>query len=422
MLKFEERQKCKEKNDYCAHKKANETILSLLESAYNKSSYYRKILSNIKEFDLSQSEFFSSIPILERETLINEFENILDNEYKYLKRKELQLIQTSGSTGRIVDVLWHPAELLQSNMCLWRYRKKWYNITPSSRQCSFVSGTQIGSTITTSKDRFISKSYNRLDLCIISFNDNSLRDYYQAISEFKPEWIYSSPSALLLFVEFCKKYNLKRIDSLKYIELATEQVLDSTYNYIKEYFNVPVAIMYGAKEVNGIAISCPYDNKLHVIQDNVFVEQTEANEILVTSLKNKVFPIIRYKLGDIVEIGYDDASGNQTIEVIKGRKRQLSYVDRESGITVGALTNALLVANARLGDPFLQYKIIEKEHLFVLLIYLKNEYNNWKKSIEKEIQDCCMNYNIEPQKIKVVFTECPFDIDYNTGKIQLFDH
>jgi phenylacetate-CoA ligase len=422
MSKLEEMVKNKHNDSNCIYENINQAIFSVLENAYRKSSYYQGILSNMNVVEVSKLDYFNKFPILSRETLINEFENILDKEYRYLKRKELQLIQTSGSTGQIVNVLWHPAELMQSNMCLWRYRKKWYDIIPANKQCSFVSGTQIGSTITTSNDSFISRVNNRLDLCVISFNDNTLKKYYEAISEFKPDWIYSSPSALLLFVEYCKKNKLKKISSLKYIELATEQVMNSTYNYIKDYFNVPVSIMYGAKEVNGIALSCPYDNKLHVIQDNVFVEQTEQNEILVTSLKNKIFPIIRYKLGDIVEICYNSSTGEQIIDVIKGRIRQLSYVDNESGITVAAITNALLVANARLGDPFLQYKIFEKNHKFTIAIYLKNEYKNWKSSIEKEIISCCMKYDIDPLKINVLFSEGPFDIDYNTGKLLLFNH
>lgn len=400
----------------------NQELLNILENAYCKSPYYQRIFSNIETVEHSIIDCFNKIPILNRETLLNEFESILDKEYKYLKRKELQLVQTSGSTGQIVNVLWHPLELMQSNMCLWRYRKKWFDIIPASKQCSFVSGTQIGSTITTTNDSFILRANNRLDLCVISFSDNVLKKYYKEISEFKPDWIYGSPSALLLFIEFCKKYNLKRIASLKYIELATEQVLDSTYNYIKDYFNVPVSIMYGAKEVNGIALSCPYDNKLHVIQDNVFIEQTEQKEILVTSLKNKVFPLIRYKLGDVVEISYDVSTSEQIINIVKGRIRQLSYIDNVSGITIAAITNALLVANARLGDPFLQYKIFEKNHIFTLAIYMKKEYKNWKSSIEKEIVGCCVKYDIDPKRINVLFSECPFDIDFATGKLSLFNH
>lgn len=421
MSRLEEMERKDQSYDYYFTEKTKCAIGNILINAYEKSAYYQGIISNIGMADFYDMDSFHRIPVLNRKTLIEEFENILNNEYKYLKRKELQLIQTSGSTGQIVSVLWHPTEFIQSNMCLWRYRKKWYGVTPNSKQCSFVSGTQIGRTITTTNDRFISKENNRLDLCIISFNDNSLTEYYNALCEFKPEWIYGSPSVLLMFVEFCKKNKLSRINSLKYIELATEQVLDSAYNYIKEYFDVPVSIMYGAKEVNGIALSCPYDNKLHVIQDNVFVENTANNEILVTSLKNKVFPIIRYNLGDVVEISYDASTKEQIIDVIKGRTRHLSYVDNESGITIAAITNALLVANARLGDPILQYKIFEKKHMFTLAIYIREEYKNWKSSIEKEIVNCCIKHAIDPLRINVLFSEGPFDIDLYTGKLRLLN-
>lgn len=399
----------------------NEKILSILKWAYRNSEYYHNLLMNFSNFDSIKIEEFKNIPILDRNTLLNEFDSILNSEYRFLKRKELQLVQTSGSTGQIVSVLWHPRDYIQSNLCLWRVRKKWYNISPNDRQCSFVSGTYIGRTVTSNIDNFIQQSNKRLDLNIICLSDDNLYKYYQTIYKFQPDWIYTSPSALLVFVEFCIKNNLDKIKSIKYIELATEQVMTSTYDYFKKYFDVNISIMYGAKEVNAIALLNPYDNKMHVLQDNVFIEQNEQNEILVTSLKNTVFPIIRYKLGDIVQLSNDRFSEEKYVDIVKGRTRELHFVDKQSGITVSALTNALLVANARLGNPILQYKIQKEDKIFKLIIYIKKEFHNWTRTIEAEITNCCIKHHIDLLKVKVVFNHEPFEIDCKSGKVSLLN-
>ena len=65
-----------------------------------------------------------------------------------------------------------------------------------------------------------------------------------------PKWLMLSPSIALLILEFCKKETLTFPESVKYIELFGENVTLAAKDAISSYFNIPVSIMYGAKEVN----------------------------------------------------------------------------------------------------------------------------------------------------------------------------
>lgn len=403
----------------------NTQLMNVLRNSYYNSEYYRELYNNncLELDDLMKDETFDKIPILTRENLMKNFERILCSDYKYLKRKQLFSIQTSGSTGCFVNVLWEPREYMSSNLALWRKRKQWYGITPSHNKCSFVSGTIVGSTITGNNHSLIWRKNNVLELSVLNMSDQILMDFYKEICDFKPHWIYTSQSALLIFMDFCKRNNFYNFESLKYIELATEQVLPSTYRYIKEFFKVPTAVMYGSKEVNGIALSCPHGNLLHVLEDNVYVEQTKDNKILVTSLKNTVFPIIRYELGDLVNIvekACDCGEGNIIIDSIKGRERELNYVTK-NGITTSSIVNCIYVVNARLDYPFIQYKMLETENRIIIQLVLKSNFKNWKTSIEKEMKTCFQNFGLPDAMISIEFYDKPLNLNGKTGKLRLLE-
>ena len=390
----------------------NKNLEKILISSYSNSEYYRRQYDRIgmNLSDLLNNNNFGNIPILSRQNITNEYENILHREYRYLKRKSLHLIKTSGSSGHFVEVLWKPNEYLQSNLCLWRLRNKWYNISPASRKCSFVSGTIVGSTISANYNSEILRDRNQIELSIIDMSESVLIKYYKAIEEFKPEWIYASPSSLVIFVDFCRKYSLDNFPCLRYVELATEQVLPSTYKYISEFFNVPTAVMYGSKEVNGIALTCPYDNTLHVIEDNVYVEQTEDNRILVTSLKNTIFPIIRYDLGDLIDMDLKKHQGveKQVIKTIKGRASILNYVSKTTGVTTEALVNCIYVVDALLDYPIIQYKMIDND-------------NALERTIQQEFERCFDYYGINKKNIKIYFFDAPFEVNSKTHKLSLVE-
>ena len=57
---------------------------------------------------------------------------------------------------------------------------------------------------------------------------------------------------------------------------------------------------YGAAEAGIIAFECPEGN-MHVNMETVIVEQVDA-KILVTNLTSRSFPIIRYELGDYIDL------------------------------------------------------------------------------------------------------------------------
>ena len=98
-------------------------------------------------------------------------------------------------------------------------------------------------------------------------------------------------------------------------------------NLISEVFKLNFISEYGAAEPGVIAFGCKND-KMHLNSEGVFIEIDENNEIIVTNLVSKSFPVIRYKLGDFVEIDNqicDCGLPHPVLKSVKGRSGKSVY-------------------------------------------------------------------------------------------------
>jgi phenylacetate-CoA ligase len=80
---------------------------------------------------------------------------------------------------------------------------------------------------------------------------------------------------------------------------------------VEAAFACPVYERYGAWEAGAIAHQCPEERLFHVASENVLVEIVrpdgrpvapgERGHILVTPLRNRAMPLLRYRIGDLAE-------------------------------------------------------------------------------------------------------------------------
>lgn len=141
--------------------------------------------------------------------------------------------------------------------------------------------------------------------------------------------VIGTPSIIIVLIEKLKKYSI----DLKINKIYTvgELMYDSTYQYIKSFFkDVNIKSMYGSVDCAGIGIQCKncYKTDYHIL-DYVYVEivDNDGNKlpdgkegnIIVTVLKKRLVPIIRYKLGDRGSILKDRCECGKKILRVFGR-------------------------------------------------------------------------------------------------------
>ena len=391
-------------------------LFKVLQKASNDSMYYKELFEKCG-FDSSNCNMgqFVNIPYLTRKQLNLRSQDILHKDFRYVNRKELLIERTSGSTGHFVEVFWNYNEFVSSNMSLWRKRYKWYGISPSDRKCTFFTDAM-------ATDKILYK-HNSLEFSSVYMGENDIKNYLVNIQMFQPKWLMISPSIALLLLDYCRKNSVVLPKSVKYIELFGENVSSTAYECIVDYFNVPTSIMYGAKEVNGIGLTCPYGH-MHVLDDNNYVEVTDQGSIIITNLHNTYFPIIRYEIGDMVTMANIECPCGENsliIDKIYGKNHYLTYLDKRSGITTGLLKNVVDEVDAIFDYPIIQFKIQYSNDIIIIHLFCKHEYNRWKKEIESAFHQklqCCLR---NATKVDIQFHNSPLPHNEYTGKLPIVE-
>ena len=391
----------------------NSKLLRILKSAGTGSTYYSDLFKKCAfDYFSPTEEAYKSVPLLSRELIFLNSEKILHRNYQSIDRKDLIVERTSGSTGCFVEVLWARNEFFASNISLWRRRYKWYGITPSDRKCTFFTDNI--------DDRVVLQK-NVLAFSGVYTESKDIENYLKNLQRYRPRWLMISPSIALLLLSFCKENSLRLPDSIKYIELFGESVSTAAYNSVVDYFGIPTAIMYGAKEVNGIALMCPCGN-MHLLSDNNYIEVVESGKILITNLHNTCFPIIRYDIGDVVELKDVACSCGESgliVNKVFGKNYYLTHLNKQSGITTSVLKSIIDNVDSIFDYPIIQFQIQYKKNGILIHLHCKSEYNKWKNEISAELKKRMQTHMRCQVDSHIVFHESPLPYDAHTGKLPM---
>lgn len=233
---------------------------------------------------------------------------------------DLIIEETTGTSGQPFRVVKTMAERCKMGKILWEYRKK---IDPQVNINNFYlfNHTSIG--------KVNPNAYN--------YEINHILEIYNDVLEKKASWIHTSVVPLMKHIEILKTSNTKfEFPDIKYIELTGNFVTEEEVAVIENFFQAKVISFYGCIEAWAIAYP-NYDDNLHICKDNVLVEIIndegkiiesfdEVGHIVITTLCNRVMPLIRYDTGDIGKyVNFSgDSESKDIIELQEGR--EINYI------------------------------------------------------------------------------------------------
>ena len=282
-------------------------IYETLKKAFIECPYYAKNYQiTLPVFDEFTYEYFSSIPLLEKKTVLKYPEEFLND---YSDRNTIVTETTSGSEGIPLLCYKSKNEKLLYSIDLWKMRKKIISdLNPKDRFVHFYVLRRRNDEKLT--DAVIYEN-NILHLPLFDLSPEKLIIYWNEILKFQPRWMHGIPSTIYNLAVVVREYKLPRY-LFDFIELTGEYLDQQKVNVIKEVFKCKIANQYGAREFWLLAYGCN-NNILHINDKNVFIEEVfnsefGHSELVVTSLQNQTWPLIRYRLGDIGEIGLNNCS------------------------------------------------------------------------------------------------------------------
>lgn len=295
------------REDFLSRKNA---INATIAKASKSNKWFEERLGGIS---LESYMDFMKIPKMSKATLrTNEYmESVLDE----ISNCKLEI--TSGSTGEPLKCYKNQKEIIKLNLIMWQKRRHVdndVNINNFFSMYGMYTRKKIGDLFDLDKDNVL--------YCL------------KKILEEKPRWLYGSVSVVERYATVMKEAGLKN-ETIKFIELAGETVDPGVRKYIEEIFGAKIINHYGIRESWCIAYEC-INGKMHVCE-NVFAENDENGELVITNTVLHTMPLIRYKTGDIGKVEYIECecglcspiiclSGGRKGQIISGSKNFLGDI------------------------------------------------------------------------------------------------
>lgn len=396
-------------------------ITLLLNVKYN--DFYKEYLKGINE-TLIQKEpenILNELPIIDKKIIRENFDKIKSKKLCY----NYELQNTGGSTGEPFTFIiskFALSRIISYNFYFWN---KYVNYKIGSKVL-VIGGRSLGGS-----SGFKRNLYNFLQNKTFiegDYIDNQILDKnIIIINKNYNHFIYGYPSGIDFYVKHLEKINKNYNNKmLKAVICTSEMLINETKERIENYFKVPVLNSYGARDGNLVASEINIDGVkgFHYNYQDCLVESLKIddnlgeNELIITNLNCHLFPIIRYRVGDIGKV--DMINNIPLIISFKGRTRDIIYN------TKGAYFHGSLFNKIFKDFPFItKYQLIQEKDFSINLIIATKElenYQNFNKKLKllKEkilllIDDNKINitflinekfiYNLNNSKFKTIHSE-----------------
>lgn len=310
-----------------------EQLRELLTYSRSSVPYYRSLLEGV---DLRPSAFtslkdLSQVPVLTK-TLIRENGQRLLSEQP---NGPIKAFPTSGSTGTPLVVHEDQGTNGWRRALKWKYLH-WWDVQIGDRGAVVWLQPLSGRKAQLIKRAGFSLNNCNTFLNVADLSEAQMSRFWHEMISRRVSYLYGYTSALTTLARFAVGQNLHRTAplSLKVVVPTTETLFAEQRALMRAAFGVQVANEYGCAELGDIAFECP-EGCLHIAAHTYIVEVGPpflptstgvCGQIIVTHLRNRAMPLIRYALGDIVHLVDKQCPCGRDLPVIQSVEGRISDI------------------------------------------------------------------------------------------------
>lgn len=277
----------------------NKRFLEILHRAYNKSPFYKKLYDDagVDINAIRDVEDINKLPILTKDMVRAHTDEMLTVP-KWLCVKGY----TSGTTGTPLKFYSSWESMWSNRACVYNYRKK----------CGYTYGKDVLASLRGNLSAHEAKLWvglsRTLFLSSYCINSDTTQEYYDAIVEKHPKAIEGYPSSLYAFACNLEEKGLECNIPLCFT--SSENLLDYERLKIEKVLNTQIYDWYGVSE-NTIILAEKMSHDGYYEIPGYSINEYAEDYVLTTSLVNKCFPLIRYRVDDVINyqdgrvIGFD---------------------------------------------------------------------------------------------------------------------
>ncbi len=278
------------------HRKQQDDLRAMVDFARANTVYYGERFASLPD-----DWQIGDLPILTKDEVRTRLPDLLARDHN---PHTTPIGHTGGSTGKPLAFYYNAAkhELMRAGMMRsymlsgWRPGQKILNFW-GARQDTVVGGVFGGERL----GDFIAAEKT---LPAHEVSEHNLQDWARCIQRYRPVLLQGYASILAALARFVIDRRLNMPASLIGVYSTAEMLDDTQRHLMEEAFGCKVFNQYGSREIPNIACECRH-GRMHVFTDMVWLESQQGeNEgaLLVTSLTNRLMPMIRYENGDSGEL------------------------------------------------------------------------------------------------------------------------
>jgi phenylacetate-CoA ligase len=265
----------------------------MVRFAIRHTDYYRDSFRGIAGPDFDPVE----LPVLTRQAVVERRDALVAGGPG---QAGLKLAYTGGSTGKPLAFYYTDEKTEQMRAGMMRsYR--WAGWRPGEKVLNFWGARQDIRKPRTPGDRLRRYAAAEQTLGAYEFYETDLLDWARHVQSWKPVLLQGYASILAELAQFVRRHNMRMPATIKGVFSTAEVLYDWQRAAIESAFSCTVYNQYGSREVPNIGLQCAHGN-FHIFSDLVKLESIPVDgehRLLVTSLTNRVMPMIRYELGDL---------------------------------------------------------------------------------------------------------------------------
>lgn len=322
-----------------------ERLRGIVRLAYEQTPYWREVMDRqgFAPADIRSLNDLGRFPLLEKNTLRERREDMVWRG----EGKRVQLVRTSGSTNEALQ--FYTSSTREAHINAARMRgHEWVGVRRGEKELYYW-----GSPVELSKQDRVKRVRDWLinDGLTNGFEvtPERLKKNFADWLAWRPKCIFGYPSTFVLTVTMAQSLGLDlrelRKGGLEVIITTSEMLSAVDRKLIAEGFGVPVRDSYGLREAGLIGHECD-QGTMHCMDEQILLETIDSQtlaptdgegELVVTNLVGPVFPVIRYRTGDIVTLSKEPCACGRNLSSIhiSGGRAVEFVVTREGKWVVG---------------------------------------------------------------------------------------
>lgn len=272
----------------------------IVECAFNRIPFYQRKFSafGFELGDMSDPDFFSKLPILEKEEIRENERDMVDPAFR---NRKLPASTTGGSTGTPLRTLNDPR--IPAAVLSWRMLN-WWGVDVSDNSGYLYRAVPDG--WRKAVQQIVLWPTRRAWISAANMSPERMEYFYRALARTNPRYLVGYVGAIDVFASFLEDRGYS-LPSLQAVWTTSAPLPRIKREYVEHILGCKVYTQYGSCEFYWIAAECAEQRGMHIANDARHVEIVDGDrnlpcgefgDIVVTDLLNHAFPLIRYRLGD----------------------------------------------------------------------------------------------------------------------------